>query len=276
MRRLILLTTALALIACETPSEAGDDKPIAETTVAAAETTPETTAAAETTAGEDAPTDIQIFPLQHGSFYLKADNAIIMVDPVKSALDAAEGDEPKADIIFVTHQHGDHLDPATIAALRKEGAAVVVPQKVADEAGEALPNPTVMANGDTKEFDVGVIVGVEAVPMYNLERKRENGEFFHPKGMGNGYVLTIAGKRIYISGDTECVPEMKALENIDMAFVCMNLPYTMTPDEAAVCIKEFKPKKLYPYHYRDQDPTTLQTTLKDVSEVEIVQLEWYP
>ena len=159
--------------------------------------------------------------------------------------------------------------------MRAEGAPVVAPKAAIDKAGEALPSPTAMANGEKATFFEGA-VEVEAVEMYNLVRKRESGEFFHPKGMGNGYVVTMGGARLYFSGDTECTPEMKALEDIDAAFVCMNLPYTMTPEEAAVCVKAFAPKVLYPYHYRGQDPTKLPALLGEGSPVEVRQLEWYP
>ncbi len=260
MSKLLIVIALLTLIGCDKKSEKPSDiEPMPENKVAVSK-------------DESA---VEVIALHHGSLLLKWNDVVIAVDPVSKALDAHDGNEPKADLILVTHIHGDHLDPKAIAMLRKEGAPVVAPQSVIDKAGAELPNPSPMANGDSKSF-LPAKINVEAVEMYNLKRKREdNGEFFHPKGVGNGYVITLGTERIYISGDTECTPEMKLLKDIDVAFVCMNLPYTMTPEEAAECLAEFKPKTLYPYHYRDQDPAKLKTLLKD-APIEIKLLDWYP
>jgi len=129
----------------------------------------------------------------------------------------------------------------------------------------------VLANGETKEIGGAKVT---AVPMYNLQRGPEPGKLFHDKGRGNGYVVEVAGKRIYIAGDTECTDEMKALTNIDVAFVPMNLPYTMTPDEAAACVKAFAPKVLYPYHYGESDLSKLAEQVGPATEVRL--REWYP
>ncbi len=217
----------------------------------------------------------EVVPLQHASMLLKWEDFVVAVDPTQGALDAHEGDEPKADLILVTDIHGDHLDTDAIAKLRKEGGVVVAPQAVVDKVGGDIPDPTILANGETKAlFEGGV--EVTGVAMYNMQRKREDsGEPYHIKGRGNGYVLTRGDERIYISGDTECIPEMKALTDIDVAFVCMNLPYTMTPEEAAVCIAEFAPTKLYPYHHRGQNPKKLDTLLAGAN-VEVELLDWYP
>ena len=282
---LVLALTTSLTFACKS-SGAVDDDSAKET--AASTSAAETTEAAETTPSEPeegakelAPNKIadaegkdviEVTPFGHGSLMFTYKGKHIYIDPVSKEL--PDGELAKADLILVTHIHGDHLDPASIARVRKDGAPVVSPSSVAEKAGGELPDPTTMANGDKKAFLDGM-VEVEAVAMYNLVRKRDNGEFFHPKGRGNGYVLTVGGKRIYISGDTECTPEMKALENIDAAFVCMNLPYTMTVEEAGGCLAEFKPKVAYPYHHRDQDPTALNAML-DGKGVKVTILDWYP
>lgn len=235
-----------------------------------------TTQGAETTetAAQPEAGALEIMPLQHASMLLTWNDLTIAVDPVQGALDAAPGDEPQADLILVTDIHGDHFDIEAVKKLRREGGVVVVPQAVADQAGDSLEAPTIVPNGGTKElFDSRI--QVTGVAMYNIERKRDSGEPYHVKGRGNGYVLQLGSQRVYISGDTECIPEMKALENIDVAFVCMNLPYTMTPEEAAGCIAEFEPRKLVPYHYRGQDPTTLDELLAG-EPITIEHLDWYP
>ena len=128
-----------------------------------------------------------------------------------------------------------------------------------------------IANGEKKTIDG---VEIEAVPMYNLQRGPAAGQLFHTKGRGNGYIVTLGGKRIYLAGDTECTPEMKALKNIDVAFVPMNLPYTMPPNEAADCVKAFKPKIVYPYHYMGSDLKEFEDALKG-SGVEVRIRDWY-
>lgn len=218
--------------------------------------------------------DMVVTPLEHGSLRLTWQGRHIFVDPTMGALDTLK-EQPSADLVLVTHIHGDHLDPKAIARVRGPATPVIAPQSVADQAGDQLPQPSVMSNGDTQTFLNGEVT-VTAVEMYNLKRKRDNGELFHPRGRGNGYVLELGGARIYISGDTECTPEMKALKDIDAAFVCMNLPYTMTVEEAAECIGAFKPGLLFPYHHRGQDPTRLESLLGNDSPVELRLLEWYP
>ena len=128
-----------------------------------------------------------------------------------------------------------------------------------------------MKNGDTKDIDG---VAIEAVPMYNLRRGPAAGQLFHDKGRGNGYIVTLGGKRLYFAGDTECIPEMKELKNIDVAFVPMNLPYTMPPSEAAECVKAFKPAIVYPYHYRGQNLDEFASALKGTG-VDVRIRDWY-
>ncbi len=209
--------------------------------------------------------DITITPITHASFQIEYGGRVIHVDPT------SPGDYSRAkqaDLVLITHDHPDHLDPAAVSRVRKPGAPVVAPQAAA----EKIENPTVMANGETKTV---AGISIEAVPMYNLQRGPAPGQLFHPKGRGNGYVLTLGGKRLYVAGDTECTPEMRALKNIDIAFVPMNLPYTMPPAEAAECVKAFKPKVAYPYHYRGQNPEEFKAALKG-EPVEVRLLDWYP
>jgi len=167
----------------------------------------------------------------------------------------------------VTDIHPDHLAPKTVAAVKTAKTAVVAPAAVATQ----LPGATTLANGETKTADG---IRIEGVPMYNLVRGPQPGALFHTKGRGDGFVLTLGGKRIYIAGDTECTPEMKALQNIDVAFLPMNLPYTMTPTEAAACAKAFHPKIVYPYHYRGQDPAEFAAALKDTG-IDVRLRDWY-
>ena len=129
-----------------------------------------------------------------------------------------------------------------------------------------LPGAIVLANGESGTW---AVVRVEALPAYNLEHKRPDGAPFHPKGEGNGYLLTMGGKRIYVAGDTENIPEMAALKDIDIAFLPMNLPYTMTPEMVAAAARTFRPKILYPYHYGDTDPQKLVELLKDLPAIEV-------
>jgi len=209
--------------------------------------------------------DITITPITHASFQLEYNGKVIQVDPW------GQGDYSKAkqaDLILVTDIHQDHLDPAAIARIRKTGAPVVAPSVAA----EKIENPTVINNGESKTV---AGVSIEAVPMYNLQRGPSEGQLFHTKGRGNGYILTLGAKRVYIAGDTECTPEMRALKNIDIAFIPMNLPYTMPPAEAAECVKAFKPKVVYPYHYREQNPEEFKAALKG-EPVEVRLLNWYP
>ncbi|MEW5975957.1 MAG: MBL fold metallo-hydrolase [Acidobacteriota bacterium] len=208
---------------------------------------------------------LKITPIKHGSLMLEFKNKTIHVDPW------SQGDYtglPKADLILITDIHGDHMDPAKIKDLKKSETVIISPQAVAQTVTEA----TVLHNGESKTFEG---IRIEAVPMYNLVRGPAEGKRFHDRGRGNGYVLTVGGKRIYLSGDTECIPEMKSLKQIDVAFICMNLPYTMTPAEAAECVKAFQPKVVYPYHYRDSDLTAFTEALKADKTIEVRLRKWY-
>ena len=214
---------------------------------------------------ESAGGDIAVTPILHASLQIEYGGKVIHVDPT------SQGDYSKAkqaDLILITDIHGDHLDPAAISRIRKTGAAVVAPAAAA----EKIENATVLANGESRTV---AGVSLEAVPMYNLQRGPAAGQLFHTKGRGNGYILNLGGKRVYIAGDTECTPEMRELKNIDIAFIPMNLPYTMPPSEAAECAKAFKPKVVYPYHHRGQNPEEFKTALAGVP-VEVRLLDWYP
>jgi len=219
--------------------------------------------AVPTSAGE-----IKITPLRHATVLFEWTGKAVYVDP---AADAKYDALPKADVILITDIHGDHMSPPTVASLKKTGTTVVVPPAVAPN----LPADgiVIVKNGESKEV---AGIGVEAVPMYNLKRGPSAGQLYHDKGRGNGYVLTFGDKRIYLSGDTECTPEMKALKNIDVAFVCMNLPYTMPPAEAAECVKAFHPKLVYPYHYRGSNLDDFKQPLADQKNVEVRVRNWYP
>jgi L-ascorbate metabolism protein UlaG (beta-lactamase superfamily) len=215
--------------------------------------------------------DITIAPINHATLQITHATHVIDVDPVAAAGSFDGLAAPT--IILITDIHGDHVDAATVAKLRKPATKIVVPQAVAT--ASKIEGVTVIANGETKTIDG---VTIEAVPMYNLTRGPAAGQLFHDKGRGNGYVITMGGKRIYIAGDTEGVPEMRALKNIDVAFVPMNLPYTMTPAEAADAVKAFKPKIVYPYHYRGTSGMSnldeFTTPLKG-SGIDVRIRDWY-
>ncbi len=208
--------------------------------------------------------DITIAPINHATLQIVYSGHVIDIDPVAQGNYA---DLAAPDIILITHTHGDHFNPATIATLRKPTTTLVVPA----DAAPKLDKPIVMAAGEKTTVDG---LSLEAVPAYNLTRGPAPGQFYHPKGQGNGYVLTLGGKRIYIAGDTEGTPEMKALRNIDVAFIPMNLPYTMTPQEAAEAVKAFNPKIVYPYHYRGSDVTAFASALKDTG-IDVRLRDWY-
>ena len=208
---------------------------------------------------------LKITPITHGSLMLKFKGKAIHVDPW------SRGDYtglPKADLILITDIHGDHLDPSQVRKLKKSGTVIVAPQAVAETVTEAV----VLHNGQKK-----VVAGlqIEAVPMYNHKRGPSPGKLYHDKGRGNGYVLTLADKRVYISGDTACISEMKALTDIDIAFVTMNLPYTMPPEEAAGCVAAFQPKIVYPYHYRGSDLNVFTRAQKSHPDIEVRIRDWY-
>lgn len=218
--------------------------------------------------------DVEVVPISHATMVLKLYDKVIYVDPVGGAA-AFEG-QPEPDLILVTDIHGDHYDLETLKNINTADTKIIVPKAVADKMPEFMQaQVAMMSNGNDQDvFDFNVA----AIPMYNL---REEALKFHEKGRGNGYVISINGGKIYISGDTEDIPEMRTLEDIDMAFVCMNLPYTMTVESAADGVLAFKPETVYPYHYRGteglSDVAKFKTLVESKSDsINVVQLDWYP
>jgi L-ascorbate metabolism protein UlaG (beta-lactamase superfamily) len=218
--------------------------------------------------------DVEIFPVEHASVVVQWGDITIYIDPVGGA-ELYEA-YPEPDLILITDIHGDHLNLETLEGLDTEGSKIIVPQAVADQLPERFaPQIDVLNNGESTDR-MGVFV--KAIPMYNLREEAKN---FHVKGRGNGYVLTLGSERIYFSGDTEDIPEMRTLKNIDKAFICMNLPYTMTVDKAAEAVLQFKPAQVYPYHYRgrpDVSDVSQFEALVNASDpnIEVVLLDWYP
>jgi L-ascorbate metabolism protein UlaG (beta-lactamase superfamily) len=208
---------------------------------------------------------VKITPLVHASTLIEAGGKTVYLDPAKPA---NFKEHPKADLVLITDIHPDHMDPDSIAAVSQAGTEILAAPAVVATVKAAKP----IANGETKAWQGW---SIEAIPAYNLVRGPAPGKLFHDKGRGNGYVLTYGGVRFYFSGDTEGVPEMRALRNIDVAFVCMNLPYTMTPDEAADAVKAFHPKIVIPYHYRGSDLSVFQKKLEGTG-IEVRVLDWYP
>jgi L-ascorbate metabolism protein UlaG (beta-lactamase superfamily) len=204
--------------------------------------------------------DLKITFIGHGTLMFTFAGKIIHVDPVSREADYSQ--LPKADLILVTHEHGDHLDSKAIGIIRQEKTDLVLTKKCTDKVEGGI----IMKNGDVKTVQG---LKIEAVPAYNIVHMRKSGVPYHPKGDGNGYVIVFADKRVYVAGDTENTPEMKALENIDIAFLPMNLPYTMTPEMVADAAKAFGPKILYPYHYGNTDTSRIVELLKDAKEIEV-------
>lgn len=204
--------------------------------------------------------ELKITFIGHATLMFDYGAKVVHVDPWTKLADYSK--LPKADLVLITHEHQDHLDPKAVAAIRSESTKVVLTKACEDK----VPGGIVMKNGD-----VQTVQGfkVEAVPAYNIVQKRPDGEPFHPRGVGNGYVVTFGETRVYVAGDTENTPEMKKLEKIDIAFLPMNLPYTMTPTMVADAAKAFKPKILYPYHYGETDPNELVNLLKDSKNIEV-------
>ena len=200
--------------------------------------------------------DIEMYFIGHGSLMFRTGNMVIHIDPVKSS--GKYDNLPKADLILVTHEHYDHLDADLIRTLRKPETVMLCNTASVSQVSWAQP----VKPGDTR--NIGDIK-IEVVPAYNIVHERSKGQPFHPKGVGNGYIITIGGKRFYVAGDTENIPEMKALKNIDVAFLPMNLPYTMTPSMVADAAMSFKPSILYPYHYGDTNTDELVRILKNTN-----------
>ena len=204
--------------------------------------------------------DLEITFIGHGSLMFTFNGKVIHVDPFSKLAEYSK--LPKADMLLITHEHRDHLDLKAMEAVRTDKTVLLLTKTCAAK----LKGGIIMENGDTET--VGGLK-IEAVPANNLVHMRSEGIPFHPKGIGNGYVITFGDKRVYVAGDTENIPEMKKLERIDCAFLPMNLPYTMNPEMVADAAKAFKPKILYPYHYGDTDTSNLEQLMKNTQDVEI-------
>lgn len=216
-----------------------------------------------TSAGE-----LVVQPINHATLMLQWNGKTILVDPVGGAPRFAS--LPKPDLVLLTDVHGDHLHGPTLEAIATDQTLLVAPAAVKEKLpAKLLPRTTSLANGASATV---AGIAIDAVAAYNLSPERMN---FHAKGRGNGYVLSLGGKRIYLSGDTEDIPEMRALKNIDVAFVCMNLPYTMDVDQAAKAVAGFRPKIVYPYHCRGSDLVKFQQLLADTPGVEVRVRDWY-
>jgi L-ascorbate metabolism protein UlaG (beta-lactamase superfamily) len=201
----------------------------------------------------------------HGTLMMEYNGKVIHIDPVSQFADYSK--LPKGDLVLITHQHGDHLDPAAIEKISKPGMQVVLAKVCLSK----YPQGKVMNNGESGTFNG---FRVDAVPAYNIKNERGPGQPFHPKGEGNGYILHFDELTVYVAGDTENTPEMKDLKNIDIAFLPMNLPYTMTPEMVADAARSFKPKILYPYHFGDTNTDQLVQLLKgENTEVRIRNLK---
>lgn len=214
--------------------------------------------------------ELSIQPVTHATLVLSYLKNTIYIDPT-GGTDAFKGLAVPT-LILVTDIHSDHFDPKTIEAINTSNAILVVPQAVADKLpATGKEKMVILKNGEqTKQAEISIT----AIPMYNLP---EAPDAFHTKGRGNGYVLNIGGKNIYISGDTEDVPEMRSLKNIDYAFVCMNLPYTMDVNQAAGGVLAFKPKVVYPYHYSGQDVNVFKSLVNAGDKnIDVRLRNWYP
>ncbi len=214
--------------------------------------------------------DAIVHPINHASFFMSWNGLAIYNDPVGGT--APYQTLPRADLILVSHNHGDHFDTATLNAVKGASAVILAPQAVYNSLPVTLKNQTVVLSNGAKTNVLGI--RIEAVPSYTFTTSN------HPKGVGNGYVLTLGGKRVYISGDSEDTSEMRQLAEIDVAFVCMNVPYTMSVTKAADAIRAFRPRVVYPYHYRNQDSTladlnSLKRQMGIDLQIEIRTRKWY-
>jgi L-ascorbate metabolism protein UlaG (beta-lactamase superfamily) len=213
--------------------------------------------------------ELKVIPIEHATFALQWNGKTILVDPVGGA--SRFSNLPKPDLVLVTDIHPDHLNKETLEGVVSAGTALVVSPAVAKELPESLRKQAkALANGERHQ---AAGVEIEAIPAYNLTAERLK---FHPKGRGNGYVLTLGKTRVYTSGDTENIPEMLALKGIDVAFVCMNLPYTMTVEQAAEAVRAFKPKVVYPYHSRGSDVKKFAELVGKDAGTEVRIRNWYP
>lgn len=219
-------------------------------------------------------TDIKIQPITHGSLILEWNGEVIYIDPHGGG--ALYEDQKPASMILITDIHGDHLDVKTLEAIDTDKATFVVPTAVKEKLPEQFKKKLfTLANGEARKIND---ISISAKPMYNLPETEDSR---HPKGRGNGYIIQLGGKQVYISGDTEDIQEMRSLENIDVAFVCMNLPYTMDINQAASAVLEFKPKIVYPFHYRGKGGLSDVAQFKNLvnegdASIDVRLKNWYP
>lgn len=218
--------------------------------------------------------NVTVQPVYHASLVLEYNNVAIYIDPIHGADTYKSMKKP--DLVLITHIHGDHFDMKTLNALDLSHATLVVPESVADKMPADWKSKIVVLHNGGKTVLHGI--PIEAVAMYNIPG---DSTAHHPKGEGNGYVLNLGGKRFYISGDTQATPEMRSLKNIDVAFVCMNLPYTMDVEEAASGVLSFKPKIVYPYHYRTPNGFSDVAKFKSLvnagnPSIDVRLRNWYP
>lgn len=207
--------------------------------------------------------DLSITFVGHGTLMMEFDGMVIHVDPVMREADYAA--MPDADLVLVTHQHGDHLDLTALNHIMKYDCPVIMTQTCLEQL-EDFEGAVIMKNGDKKVIKD---LPVEAVPAYNIVHKMDNGNTYHPKGVGNGYVVGFGDVKVLIAGDTENIPEIKALKGIDIAFLPMNVPYTMTPEMVADAARAIKPRYLYPYHFSNTNTDELVELLKDEKDIEV-------
>jgi L-ascorbate metabolism protein UlaG (beta-lactamase superfamily) len=264
MKKIIYLSFALFVFtACKNTKKEKTEK------------TQEISAAVESEEKENSKDSVTVMPVEHASFTMKLNNKVLYFDPVGGA--EKYTNLPKPDLIFVTDIHGDHMNIETLEALvnGNEDLKIICPLAVKEKIPESLQDHLEVIKNDEEKTWLGI--QVKAIPMYNL---REEAKDFHVKGRGNGYLLTFNDEKIYISGDTEDIPEMRNLKDIDLAFVCMNLPYTMPVDAAADAVLDFKPKKVYPYHYRGKEGFSDVEKFKNIvntnnPNISVEILKWY-
>lgn len=258
----------LVLASCKNQSQNREKQPEKITSAATANKKSDST--------KKNPDSIPVIPIEHASFMMELGGKNLYFDPV-GASDQYK-DLPAADAVFITDIHSDHFDLKTLSGIVTDQTILFMPKAVREKLGHNDDLPTnikVLNNGDLATF---AGIQIEAIPMYNL---REEAKDFHPKGRGNGYVLSFDGKRVYVAGDTEVIPEMRNLKNIDVAFIPMNMPYTMTVEAAADAVLAFKPKKVYPFHYRGKEGYSNIKEFKNIVEtnnpaIEVQLLNWYP
>ncbi|WP_179377178.1 MBL fold metallo-hydrolase [Winogradskyella wichelsiae] len=216
---------------------------------------------------------LKIIPISHATMVLETENETIYVDPTGGS-EAFEGQKTPT-LVLITDIHGDHLNLETLEGIDMSKATLIAPAAVVEKLSDSIASKIITLKNDDSFNLEGI--NIKAIPMYNL---REEALKFHTKGRGNGYLLTVNDERIYISGDTEDIPEMRNLKNIDIAFVCMNLPYTMPVESAASAVLDFKPKKVYPYHYRGTEGLSDINKFKSLvnegnDAIEVIFLNWY-